>query len=104
LVVVDRNGTVLARMPNVGDEIGKSLAEPHVLAMLSGQRNGGVFEARDTHGVDRLWAQAPLIPGQGLHAAVGVPKSVAFEDIDRRLFRNLAALGAVALMALGAAW
>ena len=63
-----------------------------------------MFEADDAQGVARLWAQAPVIAGQGLHAAIGVPKSVAFEDINRRLSRNLAALAVVTILALAAAW
>ena len=104
LVVTDRNGTVLANMPEAGDWIGKTLPEPRVLATMSGQKEAGVFEAYDAQGVTRLWAYAPLIAGLDLHAAIGVPKSVAFADIDRRLIRNLAALALVTVVALAAAW
>jgi len=104
LVVIDRNGTVLARMPDAGKGIGRPLPEQQVLAMLSSQRDGGVFEADDAHGVARLWAHAPLIAGHDLHAAIGVPRSVAFEDINRRLARNLAVLGVVTIVAFAAAW
>jgi len=60
LVVTDRNGTVLARLPDPEDSIGKVLPEPSVLAILSKQTDGGVFEATDAQGVNRLWAHAPL--------------------------------------------
>ena len=50
LIVTDRNGTVLARMPDAGDWIGKTLPEAQVLDMLSEQREGGVFEADDAQG------------------------------------------------------
>lgn len=103
LIVTDRNGTVLARLPDAGDGTGKAMAERAVFATLSGQKQGGVFEADDSQGIRRLWAHAPLIAGQDLHAAMGVPKSVAFADIDRRLARNLAGLGVVTLLAIGAA-
>ncbi|MEP6942968.1 MAG: SpoIIE family protein phosphatase [Betaproteobacteria bacterium] len=104
LVVTDRNGTLLARMPDSADWIGKTLPEQQVLATLSSQIDGGVFEADDAQGVTRLWAHAPLIAGHSLHAAIGVSKSVAFADINRRLFRNLAALSLVTVVALAAAW
>jgi HAMP domain-containing protein len=104
LVVTDRNGTVLARMPEVGDWIGKTLPEQLVLAAFSRQANGGVFEADDAQGAGWLWAHAPLIAGLTLHAAIGVPKSVAFADIDRRLDRNLVAIALVTIVALAAAW
>src|ERR1043166_3431804 len=102
--VVDRNGTVLARLPDAGDLIGKTLPEPEVLTALTGRKEGGVFEADDAHGVRRLWAFAPLIAGHDLHAAIGVPKAIAFADSDRRLARNLAALGVVTLAGFAAAW
>jgi serine phosphatase RsbU (regulator of sigma subunit) len=102
--VVDRNGTVLARLPDTGDLIGKTLPEGEVLAALSGRREGGVFEADDAHGVRRLWAHAPLIAGHDLHAAIGVPKAVAFAETNRRLVRNLVALALVALSGFVAAW
>ena len=104
LVVTDRNGTVLARMPDAGDSIGKAMPEAEVLAIVAGQKDGGSFEADDAQGVRRLWAHAPLIAGLEIHSIIGVSKSVAFADIDRQLTRNLAALGLVTIVALGAAW
>ena len=103
LVVTDRNGTVLARVPDTGDGIGKELPEAKVLEELSEQRDGGLFEAPDAQGVDRLWAHAPLIAGQDLHATMGTPKDSAFADIDRRLARNLAGLALVTILAVIAA-
>ena len=104
LVVTDGNGTVLARMPEVGDWIGKTLPEQRVVAAFSSQVNGGVFEADDAQGASWLWAHAPLIAGITLHAAIGVPRSVAFADINRRLYHNLVAIGLVTLVAFAAAW
>ena len=104
LVVIDRNGTLLARMPDAGDAIGKPLPEADVLAFVASQKDGGSFETDDAQGVRRLWAHAPLIPGLDIHAVIGMSRSVAFADIDRRLTRNLAALGLVTIVALGAAW
>ena len=103
LIVTDRNGTVLARLPEPGDWVGRTLPEKQVLAMVSSQKEGGVFEADDAQGVSRLWVHAPLIAGVDLHATLGTPKSVALADINRRLFRNLAGLGLATLLALLAA-
>ena len=103
LIVTDRNGTVLARMPDAGDWIGKTLPEAHVLEEVTDQRDGGVFEADDAKGVTRLWAHAPLIAGQDLHATIGTPKAFAFADINRRLVRNLVGLALVTILAVIAA-
>jgi serine phosphatase RsbU (regulator of sigma subunit) len=104
LVVTDRNGTVLARMPDSGGSIGRTLPEADVLAIVASQKDGGSFEADDAQGVRRLWAHAPLIAGLEIHAIIGVSRSVAFADIDRRLARNLGGLALVTIVALGAAW
>ena len=104
LTIIDRNGTVLADLPDLSDRVGKPLPEPQVLAALARQPDGGVFEAEDARGERRLWAHAPLIAGLDLRAAVGVPEAVAFAAIQRRLERNLIALGLVTLGALAAAW
>jgi serine phosphatase RsbU (regulator of sigma subunit) len=104
LMVTDRNGTVLARMPESGDWIGKMLPERQVLEIVSRQRDGGLFEATDGQGVGRLWAHAPLIAGSDLHATMGTSEAVAFADVNRRLIRNLVGLGLVTLVALAAAW
>ncbi len=104
LVVTDPNGTVLARMPDAEGWIGRVLPEQPVLAALSSRTDGSAFEADDAQGERRLWAHASLIAGLNVNATIGVPKSVAFADIDRRLRRNLAGLGLVTVIALGAAW
>jgi hypothetical protein len=66
LMFTDRNGTVLARMPDAGDWVGKTLPESQILDTVYSQKDGGVFEADDAQGVSRLWAHAPLIAGHDL--------------------------------------
>ena len=104
MIVVDRNGTVLARMPNAGDAIGARFSQAHVLDAFASQSDGAVFEVDDAQGGAWLWAHAPLLPDGGLRAAIGVPKSVALADVNRRLVRNLVALGIVTIIATGVAW
>jgi len=104
LIVTDRLGTVLARLPPVDGAIGQPIPERAAFAKLSGQKQGGVFEAIDATGSPRLWAHAPLIAGHDLHATIGVPKAVAFADVDQRVRRNLGGLALVTIAALAAAW
>ncbi|HKU85362.1 MAG TPA: SpoIIE family protein phosphatase [Casimicrobiaceae bacterium] len=104
LVVVDSTGTVLARIPEAKDTIGKALPERAVLEELAARPKGSVFTLNDEQGVRRLWAHAPLIEGHDLHTLIGVPEAVAFADVDRRLARNVAGLAIVTVLALGAAW
>ena len=104
LTVTDRNGMVLARLPDADAGAGKPMPEADVFSRLATQPAGGVFEADDSRGVRRLWAHAPLIEGSQLQATIGVPKSVAFYDLERRFRRNLLALALVSALALAAAW
>lgn len=104
LFLTDRHGTVLARLPADDTRIGKQVMEQPVLASLSDRAEGTVLEADDEHGVRRLWAHAPVMTGLDLNATIGVPASIAFGDIDRRLARNLTALGLVTAIAMAAAW
>ena len=104
LAVTDRNGTVLARVPYAEGAVGMRLAEPALIAAIAGRKERGLVENEDADGISRLWAYAPLIAGNDFHAMIGVSKSVAFADIDRRLARNLSAFGLVMVLALAAAW
>ena len=104
LAVTDRNGTVLARVPPAEGALGMRLAEPALVAAIAGRKGRGLVETEDTDGIGRLWAYAPLIAGTDFHAMIGVSKSVAFADIDRRLARNLLGFGLVTVLALAAAW
>jgi len=104
LAVTDANGTVLARVPHADGAVGKRLEEPALVAAMAGRKERGLVESEDAGGIGRLWAYAPLIAGNELHAMIGISKSVAFADIDRRLARNLFAFALVMLLALPAAW
>jgi len=104
LLLTDRHGIVLARLPADDTRIGKQVVEQPILASLSDRAEGTVLEADDEHGVRRLWAHAPVMTGLNLNATIGVPTSVAFGDIDRRFARNLTALGLATAIALAAAW
>jgi serine phosphatase RsbU (regulator of sigma subunit) len=103
-VVTDRNGTVLASLPETLSWTGKQLPDPAVLHALSGRSQSGLLESTGDDGVLRLWAHAPLSSDAAVHASIGIPKQVALSEADAMLARNLGALGLVTLVALGAAW
>jgi serine phosphatase RsbU (regulator of sigma subunit) len=100
----DPRGTVLARVPPEPGLIGEPMPERDLLATLAGASEGGVLEAGDAQGVPRLWVHAPTIAGVNVGATIGVSKAAAFATIDRRLARNLLALGVVTLLGVAAAW
>jgi signal transduction histidine kinase len=108
VTVIDRNGTVLARYPDAARWLGKGMPESPVARTILAQQGPGTLEAPGEDGIPRLFSFAPLGRGVSIradaHISVGIPRAVAFAPADRRLARNLIALGVVAALALAAAW
>ncbi|MEW5960821.1 MAG: PAS domain S-box protein, partial [Chloroflexota bacterium] len=105
LIVIDRNGTILARYPNSEEWIGKTiLTAPLIEAILT--RSWGVVEVPDFDNITRLYAFSPLRHKgeKEIYLGVGVPRQAAFAQINRSWARNLAGLGLIGLLALGVAW
>jgi signal transduction histidine kinase len=104
LVVIDRNGTILARYPNPQAWIGQSSTrDPLFQAMLA--QGEGTAELRGMDGVPRIYAFTGLrgLPEAG-YVSIGMPQAVAYAPARRALVRNLICLGMVAVLALAAAW
>ncbi len=105
LVLVDANGTILARHPDPEQWIGKHARdEPIVQAMLT--QGEGVSEGRGVDGTRRLYAITALkgAPGVKVYLTVGVPTATAFEQVNHILVRNLIGLGVVVVIVLVATW
>jgi HD-GYP domain-containing protein (c-di-GMP phosphodiesterase class II)/uncharacterized protein YigA (DUF484 family) len=106
LTVIDRNGTILARHPDPEQWVGQSMPEAPLLKAILAQGDG-TAETVGVDGVPRLYAFTPLggVPPDGnVTLSIGIPKEVAFAEIDRTMARNLAGLGLVTVLALAAAW
>jgi serine phosphatase RsbU (regulator of sigma subunit) len=104
LVLTDPNGTVLARIPADERSVGKPMRESDLRAAFANARHRGVLEADDAQGTRRLWVHAPAIAGVNVGATIGMSRAAAFDESDRRLMRNLAALAVVTVLAIAAAW
>jgi len=104
VLMTDSNGKVMFKYPNPEKYIGKQMPEsPIIKTMIS--RKEGVTEGTCAGGVSRLYGFTRFSsPNQEFYAAIGIPKDVAFADIDRVLKRNLLYLGLVALLVIAAAW
>jgi PAS domain S-box-containing protein len=103
LTVVDSDGRVLVRFPDSGKFIGKKMPEESIVnAMLT--KRDGVKEGPGLDSEDRLFGFATFGNGdESLFVCVGLPKRIAFAEIDRHTLRNLTLLGVLALIALSAA-
>ncbi|MBI4572142.1 MAG: GAF domain-containing protein [candidate division NC10 bacterium] len=106
-LLVDRNGTILARSPDSESWIGKPVRETPLFQAMRAQQGEGTLEVRDQDGVPRLYGFSPLqgAPGvRDVYVAVGIPTQVAFASSHRALTRGLALLGLVSFLALATAW
>jgi signal transduction histidine kinase len=103
LTIADRNGIVIAHLPNDGggaDRVGKPL--PPSRRQLVHAAAAGSIEGRDASGRLRIYGYDPVdpLPGEGVYIEVGLDKGSAFAAIDRGTTRRGLALGAA--LAIGA--
>jgi len=106
LSVVDSKGTLLARFPESEKWIGKHIPDASLFEMLQ-LRSQATKELVGLDGVDRLYALKPLSLHAGagqIYVMVGIPKEVAFRQVNRSLARNLIWLALVSMSATGMAW
>jgi signal transduction histidine kinase/ActR/RegA family two-component response regulator/HAMP domain-containing protein len=103
---IDSNGTILARYPEPDKWVGQSTPEAPIFKAIRAEQWAGTAKAPGLDGVPRLYVFTPTRGwrGSGIIFAVGIPVTVVFAEVNRILARNLALLGLVTLLALGAAW
>lgn len=104
LNVLDGEGTVIYRYPDPQRWIGVKVRDhPLIRAIIANRR--GTIETEGIDGVRRVFSFAPVpSAGQSVFVAVGIPRAVQLAGADRRLAAGLVTLGAVALLAVAAAW
>ena len=106
LVVVDRQGTILARSPEPEWQ-GRPVAEPLPLKSVAAYRGQGTAEIVDTNGVQRIYAFSPIGRKRGIvnaYVSLSIPTDIALADANKQLAHNLLGLTVVSLLALAAAW
>jgi signal transduction histidine kinase len=104
LVVIDRNGTILARYPNPQTWVGRSdRSNPLFQAMLA--QGQGTVELHEADGTARIYAFTGLrgLPEAG-YVSIGIPQALAYAPARKALVRNLICLGLIGALALTAAW
>lgn len=103
VIVVDGQGTILARHPEPEKWVGKSTRGSQLIDAIREHQSEGTISREGLDGVDRLYGFAPLHVGN-VRVAVGIPKAVAFAPAKESFIRNIALLFLVATLALIAAW
>lgn len=107
IIVINRQGTILARYPGAVEWVGKTESEEPLLRAIVAHLGEGTAEVPGFDGIVRLYAFTPLFSAaeqNRVYVAVGIPLDVALAEVNRLTMLNLTALGFVALLAVLAAW
>jgi PAS domain S-box-containing protein len=102
--VVNRAGKLLARYPNKGDWLDRSIPDNDTILATLTSNSSDTAEAKGIDGVSRLYAFAPLLNESGaeMFVRIGIPARVAYAGAEKALRRNLviiALAGALAIVA-----
>ena len=104
LTVIDRKGTILLRYPEPEKFTGKTMPEGSILKAILAKEEG-VSEAIGLDGIPRLYGFTSLDRfARSVYVSVGIPKEIAFAEVNQDMIRNLMWLGIVAVLAVGATW
>jgi PAS domain S-box-containing protein len=106
LSILDSQGTILARFPDPEKWAGKPVPDAPLFQLLQ-VGNRATQELIGVDGVKRLYAFTILSgkPQAGrIYVVVGIPKEIAFAQVNRTLHWNLGWLGVACLLALATAW
>ena len=106
LSILDSQGIILARFPDPEKWFGKPVPDAPLFQFLQ-VGNQTTRELTGMDGVRRLYAFTTLNrnpQGGRIHVVVGIPKDIAFAQVDRTLKENLGWLGVACLFALATSW
>lgn len=106
IIILDRSGTVLAHQPDPDRWFGKSIKDAPFVRMILEHDAEGIAESMDAAGVHRLFAFTPLHQGDSnsVYVSVGIPRDIAYADLDSRFKRDLAALLLIVVIVITVAW
>ncbi len=103
LLIADRDGTILVRLPNDEAWVGKPIGEPY-MPMVQASVEGVV----DTNGIDgeaRIIAYSPLaVEPKGLYVGLGLSKAPYFAPINAASREKAVLISLSFALALVAAW
>lgn len=105
VTVLDRRGTILARVPDRERWVGRTLPEAQLVQAVRSARTG-VVTTGGLDGVSRFYGVVPLVRADNepdVFVTVGIPTEAALAAATRTLVRDLLVLALVALVALGLA-
>ena len=103
ILIADRAGNIIARLPNPEALVGKNMRSGHA-AIMDGD-TAGWEESRGVDGVDRIFGYVPpALPPRDFFLSAGESKAAAFAAIDHVTQRGVALILVGLLLATYAAW
>ena len=104
LTIIDDAGFVIMQHPPLFAHAGERFPNRAVLEGIA--RGHSIFEVPDPHGVPRLYAtrKTSHAGGSTLTMIIGVPKSIAYDRIQRALTKTLLGIAAATVALLVIAW
>jgi PAS domain S-box-containing protein len=103
LVVTDRNGTIIGRVPDGAKWIGQPL--PDSLQPMLNVPNDGTVDLTGPEGVEEIVGYNPVaLKPDGVFIAVGLAKAAALVEIDRATEIGILLMAASFVLALALAW
>ncbi len=103
ILIADREGNIIARLPHPGQLVGKNMRRTHE-AIMDGDTTGWE-EAVGVDGITRIFGYLPArLPPYDLFLSAGQTKSEAFTPIDNATRRGIGLILLGFLLAIAAAW
>ena len=103
ILIADRDGNIIARLPHPEQLVGKNMRKSHE-AVMDGDDTGWE-EARGVDGITRIFGYVPpALPPYDFFLSAGLSKADAFADIVRATNRGITLIIAGLLVAMLAAW
>ncbi len=98
-------GTLVAHYPDVELFAGKVFPDSPIARFAATGQDGTSGEIPGLDGITRVYGLArPPVEGSGLRVTVGLPRASVVAEAERAFRHTLLGIGAVALLALVAAW
>lgn len=106
ITILDGSGTVLAHQPDPDKWFGKSIRNAPFARMILERGVEGTAESIDAEGIHRLYAFTPLhhASSDSVFVSVGIPRDVAYADLDARFKRDLLSLFLIVAVVIAVAW
>ncbi|HBK05143.1 MAG TPA: hypothetical protein DDZ81_04690 [Acetobacteraceae bacterium] len=103
ILIADREGNIIARLPNPAALVGKNMRGGH--AEIMDGNTAGWEESRGVDGVDRIFGYVPpALPPKDFFLSAGESKTAAFSSIDHVTRRGIFLVLTGLFLAIYAAW